>query len=85
MNGALLDCITTSKELPGLMTCAHPRPSAWGQVFNAIGAALGGIPVVPMRDWIAKLETLSRHADKDDYKRAVSETHDYIPCCLLTL
>lgn len=76
MNGALLDCISTSEDLPGLMTCAHPRPSAWGQVFNAIGAALGGIPVVPMQDWMAKLEALSEHAKGDDYKRAVSRAYN---------
>ncbi|KAK7693163.1 hypothetical protein QCA50_002729 [Cerrena zonata] len=68
--GALLDYITASEPLPDLMTFVHPQPSTWSKVFNDIGAALGGIPVVPITDWMAKLEALAKIATAEDYRRA---------------
>ena len=70
---AYVDWTLTKEDLPALVNVVHPRPTNWDVILNGLRQQLGdSLPVVPVEEWVAKLEELARNPVPEDLVRVVS-------------
>ena len=78
-----VDWVNTRDDLPALVNVVHPRPTSWDIILAGLRKEVGeDVPVVPLDDWVAKLEALSTTATAEDLTRVVSA---YMGTVLLSL
>ncbi|KAJ3557049.1 hypothetical protein NM688_g1689 [Phlebia brevispora] len=64
--GSFVDLMFSPRKLPVLVNLVHPRPVTWQQLVDAIGEELHvPISVLPMAEWLEKLEILAEDADPE--------------------
>ncbi|KAL6302718.1 hypothetical protein BKA93DRAFT_736353 [Sparassis latifolia] len=52
---------------PECINVVHPRPVLWPQILSAVNNELGlNLPVVPLEDWVSKLESTAEDASAKD-------------------
>ncbi|GJE92597.1 acetyl-CoA synthetase-like protein [Phanerochaete sordida] len=65
-----VDWVNARDDLPALVNVVHPRPTSWDVVLAGLRAEVGGnVPVIPLDDWVSKLEALSTTATAEDLTR----------------
>lgn len=70
---AYVDWVLTKEDLPALMNVVHPRPTSWDIILRGLRQELGdGLPIVPVQEWVGKLEELAKDPSPEDLMRVVS-------------
>ena len=55
------------------MNVVHPRPTSWDVILRGVHQELGeSLPIIPMQEWVGKLEELGKNPTPDDLKQVVS-------------
>jgi len=72
---AILDVGFTRKSPPGALNIVHPQPIPWVSMISSISSALSAelnteaLPLIPFKEWVARLEEKSKTAKDDDLKK----------------
>ena len=66
--GTLLDAAFSPRSLAPSHNIVHPRPVPWTSVIKNVQTSIkkvlkGDLPIVPFKDWFAKLEELANKPD----------------------
>ena len=70
---AYVDWVLSASDLPPLVNVVHPRPTNWDVILHGLRQELGGsIPIVPVEEWVGKLEELAKNPTAEDLVRVVS-------------
>ena len=58
------------------MNVVHPRPTSWNVILKGIHEELGGqLPIVPLNQWVAKLDTFATNPTAEDLTAIVSSPY----------
>lgn len=72
---AYVDWVLSEGELPSLVNVVHPRPTTWEVVLRGVREELGGgVNIVSLGEWVAKLEARAEHASPQDLIDIVRST-----------
>ena len=64
---AYLDWVLCKTELPALVNVVHPLPTTWDVILKGLHEELGGtLPIVPIHEWVKKLEERSLNPSSED-------------------
>ena len=67
-----VDWVLSEDSLPRLVNVVHPRPTTWEVILRGLREELGGdLPIVPITDWVAKLDAHSTNPTKEDLESIV--------------
>ena len=70
---AYVDWVLNKDDLPVLVNVVHPRPTNWDVILRGLRQELGdSLPIVPMEEWVGRLEKLAKDPVPDDLTRVVS-------------
>ena len=68
----VLDVVLSPESPPEVLNVVHPRPTSWDVILRGLREELGGnLPLVPLTEWVAKLETYSANPTKNDLEAIV--------------
>ena len=71
-----IDLLFRDAQLPQLVNVVHPRPTSWSEILNGLSSELGNLPIIPLTEWVGRLEARSTHAgahDIDDVVRRMMQ------------
>jgi hypothetical protein len=72
---AYVDWVLSRQDLPDLVNVVHPRPTTWDIIYRGIREELGNnLPLIPLKEWLAKLEARLADATPEDLAAIVSTT-----------
>ena len=78
---AYVDWVLSKDDLPALVNVVHPQPITWDVISRGIRKELGdGLLVVPLEDWVEKLEQRSANPSLQDVVDIVSRFVSSILC-----
>ena len=64
---AYVDWVSAQDALPPLLNVVHPHPTSWDVIIEGLHEELGdSVSVVPLQDWVKKLEERSAHPTTQD-------------------
>lgn len=70
------DMVVSDHKAPTVLNVVHPRPVQWDHVMRLINDAMDAqLPMVPYRDWLAKLEALAHGPTPAQLKDLVCSSH----------
>ena len=67
-----VDWVVSTDDLPKLVNVVHPRPTTWDVILQGLRWELGyDITVVPLEQWVAKLEKHGTNPTTEDLENMV--------------
>lgn len=77
---SIRDLLFSPERLPPLLNVVHPRPVPWKHVLDGICKDLHVPPsIMPLKEWIEKLEIRSNNATAQDLENIVSHLNCLLP------
>lgn len=68
-----IDLLFPDAQLPQLVNVVHPRPTSWSEILNGLSSELGNLPIIPLTEWVSRLEAKSTHAGAHDINDVVCQ------------
>ena len=76
---AYVDWVLSSDDLPDFVNVVHPCPVAWDVVLHGVCDELHkSLPVVPLAEWISKVERAMQSSSLDQMAEIVRSTTELV-------